>query len=404
MASELTEAATVSNPHSYAGEKLFPPGFRFHPTDEELILYYLKRKTCGRSLKLDIIDLIDVYKWHPNELPGLSKWKTGDRQWFYFAPSCRKYPNGGRSSRATKHGYWKATGKDRVITCKSRSVGLKKTLVYHEGRAPSGKRTDWVMHEYALIEDELKRCRNIEGFYVLCKVFKKSGLGPKNGEQYGAPFIEEEWEDDHNFLGLDEILAQNVNKLVNEPQLTSGTIVTVEEERQKSVIDVGPSQEVQAESDLVQPVTEPSVISFVEEVQQPLAIDDDFLELDDLIIPQDAYQNTQLPMLDDDLPFASFDGFDAFDFYEDPTTFSDINPFKSQSIQYPSYTSNVGFETENSGFHLYSNGNGTDAMNTEVQAGYDLSTQVLEVASSLPSRSEFASSLLEEYTLTPIRS
>lgn len=31
---------------------------------------------------------------------------------------------------------------------------------------------------------------------MLCRVFQKSGSGPKNGEQYGAPFIEEEWEDD----------------------------------------------------------------------------------------------------------------------------------------------------------------------------------------------------------------
>ena len=30
---------------------------------------------------------------------------------------------------------------------------------------------------------------------VLCKIFQKSGSGPKTGEQYGAPFVEEEWED-----------------------------------------------------------------------------------------------------------------------------------------------------------------------------------------------------------------
>nr|KAJ0187765.1 hypothetical protein LSAT_V11C900488590 [Lactuca sativa] len=77
---------------------------RFHPTDEELVLYYLKRKMCGRSLKLDIIGEVDVYKWDLEELPGY-------RQWFFFSPRDRKYPNGGRSSRATMNGYWKATGK-----------------------------------------------------------------------------------------------------------------------------------------------------------------------------------------------------------------------------------------------------------------------------------------------------
>uniref|UniRef100_A0A7N0TSC1 NAC domain-containing protein n=1 Tax=Kalanchoe fedtschenkoi TaxID=63787 RepID=A0A7N0TSC1_KALFE len=51
-------------------KQVWPPGFRFHPTDEELILYYLKRKVCGRRLKLDMISETDVYKWDPEDLPG----------------------------------------------------------------------------------------------------------------------------------------------------------------------------------------------------------------------------------------------------------------------------------------------------------------------------------------------
>ena len=113
-----------------------------------------------------------------------------------MSPRDRKYPNGGRSGRATKCGYWKATGKDRTISCNSRSVGLKKTLVYYKGRAPAGERTDWVMHEYCLDEEELKRCPSAQDYYVLYKVFKKSGPGPKNGEQYGAPFQEGDWAED----------------------------------------------------------------------------------------------------------------------------------------------------------------------------------------------------------------
>ena len=29
---------------------------------------------------------------------------------------------------------------------------------------------------------------------MLCRIYKKSGTGPKNGEQYGAPVEEEEWD------------------------------------------------------------------------------------------------------------------------------------------------------------------------------------------------------------------
>lgn len=108
------------------------------------------------------IDLLACDMWKLNWYAGLSLLKTGDRLWFFFSPRDRKYPNGARSNRATKQGYWKATGKDRIITCGARSVGVKKTLVFYRGRAPNGDRTDWVMHEYTLDEEEFKRCQNVQ--------------------------------------------------------------------------------------------------------------------------------------------------------------------------------------------------------------------------------------------------
>ncbi|KAG9135001.1 hypothetical protein Leryth_023086 [Lithospermum erythrorhizon] len=55
------------------------------------------------------------------------------------------------------------------------------------------------MHEYTLDEQELKRCPVLHDYYALYKVFKKSGPGPKNGEQYGAPFREEDWAEEDCF-------------------------------------------------------------------------------------------------------------------------------------------------------------------------------------------------------------
>ncbi|XP_019194781.1 PREDICTED: NAC domain-containing protein 17-like isoform X3 [Ipomoea nil] len=205
-------------------DQRLPPGFRFHPTDEELLLYFLKRRICRRRILTDVIGETDVYKWDPDDLPELSKLKTGDRQWFFFSPMDRKYPNGRRTNRATKHGYWKTTGKDRTVTCNSRDVGVKKTLVFYKGRAPTGERTDWVMHEYTLGEMELSRCQSAQDYYALYKVFKKSGPGPKNGEQYGAPFNEEDWADDECFgtnLPVEqEKSRKNVNDvgLINDPK------------------------------------------------------------------------------------------------------------------------------------------------------------------------------------------
>jgi len=52
------------------GGASLPPGFRFHPTDEELIGYYLKRKVEGLEIELEVIPVIDFYKFDPWELPG----------------------------------------------------------------------------------------------------------------------------------------------------------------------------------------------------------------------------------------------------------------------------------------------------------------------------------------------
>lgn len=45
---------------------------------------------------------------------------------------------------------------------------------------------------------------------MLCRVFQKSGAGPKNGEKYGAPFVEEEWEDDELEIVPKEEAAEEV--------------------------------------------------------------------------------------------------------------------------------------------------------------------------------------------------
>ncbi|KAK9059811.1 hypothetical protein SSX86_020515 [Deinandra increscens subsp. villosa] len=171
------------------------PGFRFHPTDEELVMYYLRRKACGKPFRFQAVTEIDVYKSEPWDLADFSSLKTRDQEWYYFSPVDRKYGNGSRLNRATGKGYWKATGKDRCVRHRSETIGMKKTLVFHSGRAPDGKRTNWVMHEYRLSDHELLPVGVTQDSFVLCRIFQKSGLGPPNGDRY-APFLEEEWSDD----------------------------------------------------------------------------------------------------------------------------------------------------------------------------------------------------------------
>lgn len=67
------------------GDLQLPPGFRFHPTDEELVMHYLCRKSAGLSLAVPIIAEIDLYKYDPWELPGNSEFSFPTLHFFQFS-------------------------------------------------------------------------------------------------------------------------------------------------------------------------------------------------------------------------------------------------------------------------------------------------------------------------------
>ncbi|CAK8562603.1 unnamed protein product [Lathyrus sativus] len=170
------------------GEISLPPGFRFHPTDEELVGYYLKRKVEGLEIELDVIPVIDFYKFDPWELPEKSFLPKRDLEWFFYCPRDQKYPNGSRTNRATKAGYWKATGKERKIVCQGTSstiTGNCKALVFYLGKAPLWNRTSWIMHEYRLTDDLGQDPPYFKGGFALCRVIKKNEKRKRIGTSSG---------------------------------------------------------------------------------------------------------------------------------------------------------------------------------------------------------------------------
>ncbi|WOK96421.1 NAC domain-containing protein [Canna indica] len=154
-----------------------PPGFRFHPTEEELVGYYLARKVSSQKIDLDVIRDVDLYRIEPWDLQDRCKHGNEEQsEWYFFSYKDRKYPSGTRTNRATAAGFWKATGRDKPVVSSSRIIGMRKTLVFYKGRAPNGRKTDWIMHEYRIQSTEHappQASRSIEEGWVVCRAFQK---------------------------------------------------------------------------------------------------------------------------------------------------------------------------------------------------------------------------------------
>ncbi|CAL9120457.1 unnamed protein product [Musa acuminata var. zebrina] len=188
------------------GALRLPPGFRFHPTDEELVVQYLRTKVFSCPLPASIIPDINLSNFDPWDLPG-----GCEEERYFFNLREAKYTKGSRSNRAARSGYWKATGKDKQITSSrgSQVVGMKKVLVFYQGKPPTGAKTDWIMHEYRLTGPDTTACifpqrKNSSqscvavpsGDWVLCRIFKKKRATKMEAEtddggtNHGVGFID----------------------------------------------------------------------------------------------------------------------------------------------------------------------------------------------------------------------
>ncbi|KAF7006183.1 hypothetical protein CFC21_021247 [Triticum aestivum] len=164
-------------------DEILMPGFRFHPTDEELVSFYLKKKIQQKPISIELIRQLDIYKFDPWDLPKLAN-TGGETEWYFYCPRDRKYRNSARPNRVTAAGFWKATGTDRPIYSSkgTRCVGLKKSLVFYKGRAARGIKTEWMMHEFrlpsladpSLPKRPIDKTIPLNDSWTICRIFKKT--------------------------------------------------------------------------------------------------------------------------------------------------------------------------------------------------------------------------------------
>ncbi|KAL5581423.1 hypothetical protein UlMin_013865 [Ulmus minor] len=150
-----------------------PIGYRFHPTDEELVVHYLRKKVYAFPLPALVIPEADVFQSDPWCLPG----DVREKRYFFYNE--KRDGNEKRSKRAAGSGYWKPIGKDKLIVTSelNQAVGVRKTLVFSDGKRPKGSKTRWFMHAYHLLgsgtTQMIYQTKMEEYCWVVCGVFQR---------------------------------------------------------------------------------------------------------------------------------------------------------------------------------------------------------------------------------------
>uniref|UniRef100_A0A0D9XRL7 NAC domain-containing protein n=1 Tax=Leersia perrieri TaxID=77586 RepID=A0A0D9XRL7_9ORYZ len=130
-----------------------PPGYRFRPTEEVLIVNYLYPRALHMPLPCEIIADINILQHHPSDIVPEEESQTGKH---FFTRKTIKYPGGHRSNRVVGNGSWRATGSEVPIYCKlgnganNMLVGMRRTLVFYNGKSQATECMVWAMHEFRL--------------------------------------------------------------------------------------------------------------------------------------------------------------------------------------------------------------------------------------------------------------
>ncbi|XP_030464903.2 protein NTM1-like 9 isoform X1 [Syzygium oleosum] len=158
----------------------WPVGLRFKPTEDELVGHYLKKKLIGEMETLCLIPELCIYNWEPQELftryNELSSIPSDGSECFFFCPRGRK------RKRKTECGFWKETCTKHVIQASDtgEEIGLRRSLVYHEGRQRNAHRTNLGMYEYHLNSNVFDSEISDPTALVLCHIINRKSKKVKS--------------------------------------------------------------------------------------------------------------------------------------------------------------------------------------------------------------------------------
>jgi hypothetical protein len=141
---------------------MMPVGYRFQPTDDELVGFYLLKKVRGEELGWDGIGELDIYG-------EKAPWQfCGDQEKLYVFTRL-KYLSKNRVARtAGCGGVWHENSSDKIYDDQGDVIGARKLFSFMVKEGSCRKKSNWIMHEFSFA-GELERKTD----WVLCTIQKK---------------------------------------------------------------------------------------------------------------------------------------------------------------------------------------------------------------------------------------
>ncbi|KAK6257854.1 hypothetical protein QUC31_001313 [Theobroma cacao] len=184
-----------------------PPGYRFAPTDDQLILHYLSNKVKGQPLPSEAVADCEIYGDQDKE-PWRIFDMTSPRK-FYVFTKLKNKGKGKRIERTAGRGTWKGQRTDPVKDSDGNHIGFKKLFVFEvKGGGANNVNGHWLMHEYSLLT---------QSDYVLCAIRNKNAT-ESTAEEVGCDHvegIEAMMEELEECIGQDQTLMSEQDQATN---------------------------------------------------------------------------------------------------------------------------------------------------------------------------------------------
>ncbi|OMO59295.1 No apical meristem (NAM) protein [Corchorus olitorius] len=156
-----------------------PIGYRFVPTDEELVNHYFINKVFCNPLPASTFHEIHATKFYSMPPKSLVEFASDERQWFFFIDDDEK--NKGIRRVGDGVGFWHSNGDDEkpILDPNGFVLAFKLHFIYFSGTLSNPKKTHWSMDEYRLPKQ----------FYSLHNLKEEWAVGRlKRGRDYNFGF------------------------------------------------------------------------------------------------------------------------------------------------------------------------------------------------------------------------